>query len=47
MDGGDLNSFLFPLRGDSSFNTFGHPTSEGASTKRWDLDGSDTIGGAT
>ena len=36
---GDFNSFLFPLRGDGSFNKFGHPVPDpqDASIARWDL----------
>jgi len=51
MSGGDLNSFLFPLRGTDDghglFNKFNHLVSEGASVKRWDLDGTGpAIGGS-
>jgi hypothetical protein len=37
---GDFNSFLFPLRGDGSFNKFGHPVPDpnDASIARWNLE---------
>lgn len=41
---GDLGSFIFPLRGDGSFNKFGHPVPDAADPNiaRWNLD---TLGG--
>ena len=43
---GDLGSFIFPLRGDGSFNKFGHPVPDAADPNiaRWNLD---TLGGST
>jgi hypothetical protein len=45
---GDINSFLFPLRGDGSFNKFGHavPDVNDATVGRWNLlvDGAINIG---
>ena len=40
---GDFNSFLFPLRGDGSFNKFGHtiPDPGDAAISRWNLDSND------
>jgi hypothetical protein len=40
---GDINSFLFPLRGDGSFNKFGHPVPDpqDINIARWNL----TLGG--
>ena len=42
---GDLNSFLFPLRGNGSFNKFGHPVPDpaDASIGRWNLQVDATI----
>jgi len=40
LDIGDINSFVFPLRGDGSFNKFGHPVPDpdDPNIKRWNLD---------
>ena len=37
---GDFNSFIFPLRGDGSFNKFGHPVPDAndSSIARWNLE---------
>ncbi len=37
---GDFNSFLFPLRGNGSFNKFGHPVpdAQDSNIARWNLD---------
>ncbi len=42
---GDFNSFIFPLRGDGSFNKFGHPVPDAADPNiaRWNLDPNGTI----
>ncbi len=42
---GDFNSFIFPLRGDGTFNKFGHPVPDAVDPNiaRWNLD---TAGGA-
>ena len=47
MGGGDLNSFLFPLRGDGSFNKFGHavPDPQDPALARWDLDSDGSAAG--
>jgi hypothetical protein len=41
----DMNSFLFPLRGDGTFNKFGHPVPDpqDPTIARWDLSQSTTI----
>jgi hypothetical protein len=43
---GDINSFLFPLRPDQTFNKFGHtvPDPNDPNLVRWDFDGNNTIG---
>ncbi len=40
LDIGDFNGFVFPLRGDGSFNKFGHtvPDIDDPDIERWDLD---------
>jgi len=45
LDIGDFNSFLFPLRADSSFNKWGHPVPDAmdADIERWDLDAGDGV----
>jgi len=45
LDIGDFNSFLFPLRGDGSFNKFDHPVPDASDPDiaRWDLDAGDGI----
>ncbi len=42
---GDVNSFLFPLRADSSFNKWDHsvPDAMDAEIERWDLDAGDGV----
>lgn len=42
---GDMNSFLFPLRPNGSFNKFGHavPDAQDASIARWNLDPNSAI----
>ena len=37
---GDFNSFLFPTRGDGSFNKFGHPVPDpnDSNIDRWNLE---------